>query len=191
MDAKYPKAFKSARYKDARQIIKNYFENSLNEDAVLEAINEFEKIEPESEFQENDKRASISALERALEGDFSELEELEIEECEIPNKPINIKGVDISIDPDLIVRDDVQVGAIKLHIAKGALSTEGQSIVAALLFRYTDEYIKQDGEEAECSLCFSIDIFRESLVPCPRSIKLRMKRIEAACEEIADRWGSL
>ena len=190
-DAKHPKEFIVTRYKDARTVIKNYIMNIDDEDYVLDSITELRGIETETDFQEQDRNLSIDCLESVLETDLTELEDYEIEPFERENKCLNIAGVDVSVNPDLVVRNGEEVGAIKLHLAKASLSPEGQKIVATLLYTYTKEFIVEEGETADPWLCISFDVFNESLEHCPTGVKLRLRRIEDACQEIALWWDKL
>jgi len=195
-DAKYPEKFIVTRYKDARDIITGFLSGEMDEDAVLESIDSLNDKESETEFQEQDNRLSAESLDSLLETNISILEDCTVEPFDGDNELVEISGVDISVNPDLIVtkmvNDELHFGAIKLHISKtNNLSDESQKIVAVLLYLFADKFIKGAGDKASLKLCFSFDVFKQSLESCPTSFKHRLKKIEAACEEIALWWDKL
>ena len=196
LDAKYPEKFIVTRYKDAREIIKQYLTNGFDEDIVLDAISGFEAIEPKNDFQEQDRDLSIASLEALLESDLSFLHGFEIKEHNDEKHLVKIKGVNISVNPDLIVLSEndgiVQKGAIKIHISKSnSLTDESQIIVALLVHNYMESYGIKKGEAVALKQCISFDVFKENAISAPTAIKLRLKRIATACEEIALWWDSL
>lgn len=197
-DAKYPAGYITARYKDAREAIKDYIRGVSDEDAILSRIDEFESAIPDSDWQENDNASSAEALKFLLDTDISCWEEFEIEPFEGENTLIEISGVGISVHPDLVVRmtdgASALVGLIKLHLAKNnELSEESQKIVAILLYQFAGQFIadETDGEIATPKCCISFDVFRRRSEYCPTAVKMRVRKIETACEEIALWWGKL
>lgn len=195
-DAKYPSNFIVTRYADARDFIKSYLQSGQDEDLVMSAIEDLEKRKPKTDFQEQDIALSIESLSLLLETDTSVLEGCEVSSFEGKNELVNIAGVDISVNPDLIIIKKVNgvpnVGAIKLHLSKSNfLSIESQKVVAVMLHDYTNKYLVGEGEVAKIKLSMSIDVFQQTIECSPSGFKLRMKNIEAACEEIALWWGTL
>ncbi|NML65172.1 hypothetical protein HHL22_08145 [Hymenobacter sp. RP-2-7] len=195
-DAKNPAKFITTRYTNARDVIKNYLIAGQDEDYVLESIKEIEEIEAKSDFQEQDKALSIESLELLLETDFAVLDECEIINFDDANKLIEIAGVNISVNPDLVltkrVGDITHIGAVKLHLSKSNLLTnESQKIVGVMLHDFTGKFLTKEGENPNPKLSMSIDVFQATIDCCPKSYTLRMRTIETACEEIALWWGKL
>jgi hypothetical protein len=197
-DAKYPAAFITTRYKDARELIKSYIQGNVGEDDVLAGIDAFNSTVATSDWQEQDNALSAELLELLLDTDISPWKELVISPYEGENTLLNIAGVGISINPDLIVKieDDqsTRIGLMKLHISKtNELSEESQKVVAALLYEFAVQIVidKTDGEEADPGCCISFDLFKQCSETCPSAFKMRMRKIEAACEEIALWWDKL
>ena len=195
-DAKYPSKFIVTRYTDARDIMKTYLRNGQEEDFVLKAIEDLEKKKPKTDFQEQDIALSIESLELLLETDTSVLEGYEVSCFEGVNELVKIVGVDVSVNPDLIltkkVGDIVNVGSVKLHLSKSnLLSNESQKVVAVMLQSFTSSYVVKKGEVANYKQSKSVDVFQRTIECCPTAFKLRMKNVEAACEEIALWWDTL
>ncbi len=193
-DAKYPEAFKTTRYKEARDVIMEYLITN-DENEVLLAIDKLKKKKTSTEFQEQDRKLSIKVLSDVLNMDLSFLKNTELSLFADKSHKLEICGVTVSISPDLFVtslKDKNLIGVIKLHISKNnKLSEEGQNIATLLLKHYTQEALADTGEIVSNKLCVSIDLFNNSTQYCPSATAQRFKRIESACEEIALRWDSL
>ncbi|MFN8263930.1 MAG: hypothetical protein U0T07_10410 [Chitinophagales bacterium] len=194
-DAKYPQKFIVTRYKEARDTIKQCLENGYGEDFVLNVIEELEDKECDTEFQKQDVALSIEALELFLDTDISSLSDFNFTPT-FGNELLNISNVDISVNPDLIVSKEISgkknIGAIKLHLSKNnTLSEESQKIVGAIIYTYTQDFLLKRRDVANPKLCISFDIFKQGIEICPSAYKMRMNRIEAACEEIALWWDRL
>lgn len=194
-DAKYPENYIVTRYKDARDTIKKYIIGGGDEDIILEKLDQLTEIKPDTDFQEQDLKLSIEALELFLDFDISALVGCEIHEYD-ENKFIKVSGVEISVNPDLIVKKKigkiVNVGSIKIHISKSnPLNSNSQKIVGVMLHNYINDYVLKKGEVANEKLNLSFDIFQNTFEYCPSAIKVRLRQIEAACEEINLWWEKL
>lgn len=196
IDAKYPQDFITARYKEVRESIKSFLINDRDEDIALAAIEDLKLKKVKTDFQEQDRNLSIESMEAILEIDLSELDGLNLSNHDDENKLIDIMGLDISVNPDIIITSNkgkiIQKGALKAHLSKtNQLSEEGQSLVAVLVHEYVSKFLLKKGEISSQKLCFSLDIFSETMLCCPKAYKLRLKRVEAACEEIVLWWATL
>ena len=195
-DAKYPSKFIVTRYADIRETITMYFQKGQDENILLSAIAKLEKKKPETEFQEQDIALSIESLEMLLETDTTALEGLDIEAFTSHNELVTISGVDISINPDMVLKkktgNKTNVGTAKIHLSKNNyLSLESQKIVAALLHDYTQKHISKEAETPNQKLSLSLDVFQQTIECSPTGFKVRMRNIEAACEEIALWWDKV
>jgi hypothetical protein len=192
-DAKHPPKVKITRYSDAR-LAAQAFLISGKKNVVMAAIRSIRAKPAESPFEANDIKNSEEALRRLLECDTSAFEGYSLEPFNTKNASITIAGVEISVQPDAIVRTEVKgqqyLGGVKMSIAKKSLSDECQKHVAMMLYEYISQKLSSADEKASGKLCFSFDVFKDSVVCCPGGIKQRMDRLEASCEEIALRWPS-
>lgn len=192
-DSKKPKLFVVKRYGDAREAIKNYFISGFDTDILNASIEAIEEKDPASEFQEQDQILSIELLEMMLDLDFPDLSGFSISVYDGENPKLEISGVDVSVNPDLIIRGDNRgqkmIGAIKLHISKNnKLNEEGAKNVATLLKEFVENHVAEDDEKVHLPFCFSVDTFGKSVITAPKSFKRRMTYISSACEEIALWW---
>ncbi|HEY4061167.1 MAG TPA: hypothetical protein VGM30_04665 [Puia sp.] len=197
-DAKYPQEYVTTRYKDAREHIKRYVCKGVDEDAILLVIDAFNSTVPETDFQKQDNDLSAEVLALMLDMDLGSLSNFDLKPFEGNNDLLEIAGVDVSVNPDLLITKDngaeTYVGAGKLHLSKSnQLSDESQKIVGVLLYRFTEDFIIPTIENSLAlpKLCFSIDLFAQTIECCPSSTKMRLRKIEDACEEIALWWNKL
>lgn len=195
-DAKYPSAFITTRYKDARDIIKGLIAKDHTISDISNFIADLKAKATSTDFQENDRTLSIAALEHLLSTDLTIFDDCDLRINENYDDTVTLQGVEISVFPDLFLTKTVSgkkhSGAVKIHISKeNALSEEGQNIVGVLLYMYAESFLSAKGLIPNTKLCFSLDVFNEKLHCCPVSYKARLNRIEAACEEIALWWDKL
>lgn len=195
-DAKYPQNFIVTRYGDAREAIKNYFVSDFDPEILNKAIEDHESKDCNSDFQEQDKALSIESLENALELELPDYSSIVISPYTGDNPRLEVSGVEISVNPDLMITGKIRnmniVGAIKFHISKSnQLDTEGSKNVATLLKEFLETYIVQNGEKVDLKYCISVDTFGKTIEQSPKSFKRRMQNISSACEEISLWWDKL
>jgi hypothetical protein len=104
---------------------------------------------------------------------------------------VYLSGVRIVVAPDVSLLErgtECRIGAIKLHFSRSApLSHEALQYAATLVYKC----LSDSGDSPTKSRCFNVDIFSQGIEIVPRAVKDRIKNLEAACEEIAERWPSL
>lgn len=67
------------------------------------------------------------------------------------------------------------------------LTQEARKYAATLLYAL----IETNGGTPLRTLCDSVDVFAAAYESAPRATKRRLEDVEAACEEIAERWPGL
>jgi hypothetical protein len=194
-----PKQAVVPQYQKANDPIRHFLSGGGTDvDGLIARINRIRNTPPRTDWQAADYRNTAKALEHFMDV------------CEaLPTKGIryerghgspprlDICGVSVSVRPDFLLyfekRGQPVIGALKIHFTqdKGrGLGKEGQQYVATLC----REWLKAHGPEDREPLythCFSLDVFRKSLVSAPSSFTKRMKEIEAACLDIALLWPTL
>lgn len=182
------------RYNGVGEAICNYLSGGMNGEVLLNAIAAIKARKADTDFKEEDIKLSVGILEKVPSLSLPDFKNLTISRFD-QYAAIKIEGVTINVNPDLIVRGILRnknvVGAIKLHVVKGALKREAQSFVALILHQFVDEFIKKDGELAKESLCYSLDVFSNQIEPSPRAVAKKITQIHSACREIASRWPSI
>ena len=193
-DQREPRPFVVNRYRQARKAIRAYLKTGgAQPELIAEMAELLEAAEPESNFAAQDARCSAEALEAFMElAEALALDDVYIERPSGPYPYLSVAGVGVSIRPDLILRGvDGRgrpfAGAIKIHIAKThPLSEEAGAYVATLLRRYLCQTESVGVSPAHCMV---LDVFSHRIHRAPRAFRRRMGAIEAACEEIGQRWG--
>lgn len=107
------------------------------------------------------------------------------------NADVTMGGVRIVVTPDVCFLErgtERRIGALKFHFPRTTtLDPDALRYVAALVFHY----LKEQRDSPQRRMCIAVDVFSERYESAPRSMTDRLKNVEAACEEIAERWPSL
>jgi hypothetical protein len=183
------------RYRFAKAAYVKYFTSRFSQAVIDEQIEMLSQLEVKSSFQENDRKASIEALQCCNNMSLPELSEYSLKP--VGNKKMTeIEGVEVKVNPNVIIRGTYRgrkfVGAIKFHIIKtNTLSDEAKKTVATLLHKFVEEHLKEEDEIAPPQFIYSIDIFSGKHETAPKSFKRRREDIVAACEEYAARWEKI
>lgn len=192
-DQKQPLDFISIRYSDARKAMVNYVIKGFNKSIIENEIEKLSQKETGTEFQENDVKTSIEALNCFLEINFPD-ELLKYKRIKnTKKKTLTIKEIVINVNPDIIIkgihRGKEFIGGIKFNIVKGhQLKDDDRKNVATLIHHLLEEEMN---ETPNLSFCISIDVFSKSFDCAPKSFKTRRKQIEYACEELSIVWDSV
>lgn len=106
-------------------------------------------------------------------------------------KYLNIKGVEISVAPDLLIKNkNGEYGCFKLHISKSnGLTKEGQLNVNVLLDHFNSEILQLKVPNKKISASF--DVFLKTIEFSPGSTAMRLRKIEDTCEEIGLWWDKV
>jgi hypothetical protein len=190
-DQKYPSNFIVSQYKEAREAIIKYILKDYDENIIIEAI---EKIKNSITLKENDIENSILALNEILNNNLPDFSNFKKQRCKDNNPKIVIAGLEISVNPDIVVRNGKKVGCLKTHVIKteqNRLNKDASEYVGVLLYQYAQNNLLKDGESVDPNLCISIDCFGNSHETAPKAVTRRLSNIQAACEEIVLRWDSV
>jgi hypothetical protein len=195
-DAKYPKDVMVIYYDEPCKVLKQYYANGFDPHFLETEIERFKESEVDSDWAEKRKTSWIRLLEKVLDEARSPLEKFSITSHTSKGKYIEVAGVGISACPDLIIQKGkdgkVKTGAVKFVFSKEPkLSLKGQQIVSEILFRYVNEYVVANPDEADKRHCFSFDPIQQTKGASPVSSKRLAKEIEDTCKEIAERWALL
>lgn len=195
---KYPEESKygSTAHYDARKAIIRYLCSGFKDKAINLCIKKLEKAVPKSEYQKNMFLASIEALNNVLNSDSID-KNLSFAAYNGDNPKIEINGVSISVNPDVVVlssnRNGISFGALKIHLSKSfTLTEESSKYVAALLYYFMDNTSCHGiTHPLKASNCISYDAFTDRAIVCPNSTKRRIGDIEACCANIASIWDGI
>lgn len=197
-DQKEPLEFMVTRYKIAKLAMIDYLRSNYDVDIIDKAIEALRRKKCITDFEKNDKKTSIEALESFLEIKFPE--QLLDFKLSKPTKRLKLieSKLQVNVNPELVIegiyRKKQVLGAIKIHISKNNLLTEDmQKNVSTLLHKVVEENILIDSKKEIVYLdfCLSIDVFNQSVHCAPKSYKRRRKIIGFACDEINLIWDSI
>ncbi|WP_053004309.1 hypothetical protein [Flavobacterium sp. ABG] len=190
-DQKYPSSFIVSQYREAKEAIIKYIIKDYDETVILEAI---DKIKKSTILKEQEIENSVLALNEALKTNLPNLSPFKKTRSKDDNPKININGLEISVSPDIVVKNGNKIGCIKTHVIKteqNRLTQEASLYVGVLLHQYTEANLLEKEQSADVNLCISIDCFGNSHETAPKAIARRLSNIQAACEEIVLRWDSV
>jgi hypothetical protein len=197
-DQKYPAVFQTGRYREAERRITDFLCRGDCDDAPLlqavEALVASGEAEPHLAQQRllcAEAIASFVAVARSLP-----LSGLRAQAGAARPPRLPMAGVEVSIRPEVLLagvdRAGGEVrGGLKLYFSKThPLSPESGQYVAIMLYRYLADAWGAAGRVLPRH-CLVLDVFRGALYRAPEAYRRRLKQIEAACGEIAERWERL
>ncbi len=112
-----------------------------------------------------------------------------------PVKSTFIKGVEITVSPDIVFTMDYQgrkyIGGVKIHLSKGnVFDTKELKIVATILHKYISEIADEYEAIPLSEICYSMDVFGERIVSSPKRREMILSQIENICEEVKRFWNA-
>jgi hypothetical protein len=195
---KNPPTVMVARYALAKSRIKKAIERRGDINPILEGIEQLKKRKPETDWQINDRKVSLEAMERfvimKLPNILKEMDEFEVLK-KFEFKSFVFSGVNILVSPDIIVRGSIggkkYIGAVKLHVSKsGAFDVEQSKYVATCIYNYLKSMVKDEDLIVLPQLCFSLDVFADTIISAPKNIDYVNVRIAEYCKEIIKLWDA-
>jgi hypothetical protein len=196
-DRKYPTEYKGMYYKEAAESIAQVIASNLedvaalgNQKLVLEQI-VTDKIGTQRRIQSNID---------ALEGFETMLDKIELYGCaaelgaHAPQK-LKFYGVEVSVRPEVILKRDGKssqlIGAMKLHFPRQfPLNDVAAGFVSAVLQEWCRNCMADHGLP-QGDFCAVVDVGSRSFFPGVKATAMRLKQVEAACQNIAALWPSI
>lgn len=152
-----------------------------------------------STFKMNDAQLCIEAINSfsAISGN-KELSAITFQptQARLPN--LQIEGVDVSINPDLISYRAKPlgqcVGGVMFQTSKAVAAANWRADhsrnVSTLLWLLAERHLSALGE-IDRKLCLTIDVFGKTITPAPANYKRKINDLEAACAEISALWDRI
>jgi hypothetical protein len=195
-DQKYGNPPAVPRYRQAIDPIENFL-LTRNAASLRQAAQRIRQIPPTSDWTADDNQNTADALEAFLAmADRLPMDTATFQRGDNTSAKFLIAGVEISMRPEFFIRftkkNTDYIGALKIHFIRtesSALSEKGSQYVATVLHQWLES--RFDNPVPSRAHCFSMDVFRQSIVSAPQSFSKRMEDVTAACEEIAVRWAAL
>lgn len=143
----------------------------------------------------NSIEAIESFLKMKLPEDFTILDK---EKYAYLNEPLRVFGVWVKVTPNVIfktkIKDQIVIGAIKLHSAKTShFNKLRMKIVAHLLKKFLERLLKdnKDGHLILPKYCLCVDVFAQSLESAPVGTDEPNLKLERASLEYIKKWGEI
>ncbi len=197
-EAKFPPLFITKRYEEACDAMVNYFTAGRDMKPVLQKLEEVYARKGRTPFEQQTDQLTIQALETFYENadNLTLPDEFTGQSGLHKNLPLAvIGGTEVSIRPEILILHPSPkgpvIGAVKLYLSKmHPLTTEAADYVGALVRHQMQEvYTKSPKVNPKC--CLVYDVFANILHVAPTAYKTRFRDVEAACVEIASRWGDI
>lgn len=161
---------------------------------VYRRIDKLYKSTPKSAWALQNNQLSAEALEVFLT--FSDEIDLSRFELFRPGQTLPlmpIAGVGVSVKPAVLLRvpgETAPVGAIHVYVSKlFAFDDDAGAYASTVLHQFVERMLSEENVDPSNSCV--IDVFARQVHVGPRSYKKRRKDLEAACEEIAQRWSAV
>lgn len=192
-DQKQPRDVIVARYGDVYAAVAECLARNGDVSAVHDRLEQLYKAVPKTTWEAQDKQLSAEALEAFL----TFVDEIDLSGFEVTrpgDTPLmQVAGVGVSVRPELLLRasgDTQPTGAVKLYVSKlFAFDDKSGAYATTILHQFMDDVVSS--HRAQPNGCLVVDIFERRVHVTPRAYKKRRKDIEAACEEIAQRWAAV
>lgn len=165
---------------------------------VLLGIEQLKAKKTETDWQVNDKKVSLEAMERVIKLKLPNLlQDLDSYEI-LPKFPFNyfiFSGVNIIVSPDLIVKGTIggktYIGAVKIHVSKSTpFAADESKYVGTCIYNYLSSFVKDEDIIVLPELCLCIDVFADSIISAPKNIDYVNSKLGEYCLEIIKIWDA-
>lgn len=188
-----------ARYGLAKARFRKSLASKGDISPVLLGIEQLKAKKAETDWQANDKKISLEAMERFIKLKLPTLlQNLDSYEI-LPKFPANsfiFSGIDIILSPDLIVRGKIgektYIGALKIHVSKSSpFSINESEYVSTCIYNYLYKFASEVNAIVLPELCLCIDVFADSIVSAPKDISYLNLKLKSYCEDIIRIWDNV
>lgn len=198
-EQKYPpEVFITGIYNDAFDPIVNFFtRDDLDPEGLHRAIQHLSQKPTFNDHQTSTLQNNIRALQQLLKTvDDLPFEGLTFRAGKERADLLTIGRVSVSVRPELEIvapqrRGGTKYGLLKLYLGKThPLDDESGKLIATTVHQYAEQRFG-GAASVDQRRCYVLDVFQRRLFVAPKGVIVCRQEIQAACEEIADRWASL
>ena len=198
MEQKFPADYITTRYKEALDLIVDFFVDADHDDEPIhQAIKRIQARPALNANQLTTRNVNIQVLKHLLKSkDKLPLANYVFRRASEQSALLRIGGVDISVRPELeIVATErggtVSYGLLKLYLGKTyPLDETTAAYVATTVHQYGETHLVPPSSVCQ-KHCYVFDVFQERIYAAPKNFKQRRGDVEADCEEISAQWSSL
>jgi hypothetical protein len=195
-EQKRPNDFQVIYYQPAQDAIVEFLVSSASDESILEqAMDRLDSLDPKNDYQERRWPNNVEAIQSFL----NFYEDIDFESLNAVAGPsdqprLTFSNISLSIRPDILLSGNLTrygdvIGAVKLYFTKDEelfLTSQSGQCSTSLLYQFLSEYHPQ--RRPLPRLCFTIDVFGQTVHTAPRSYRRLLNEVSEACEEIAVRW---
>jgi hypothetical protein len=186
-EQKDPKNYVVPRYRAAQDAIVEYLVTRSERDLMV-ARRRLASAGPKSPWDAQRRKLCIEAIGAFIEVfDAVDLDDFVCTQGPRKPNPLVIRGVDVSVRPEVIIKDSKGMGGLKLYFGKNTRLGEAGPYVATTVH----QYLQGIAEESPARLCLVIDVFARQVVTASSATRRLRGDVGAACGEIADRWDDI
>ena len=189
------KDFMKKRYQPVRSVIPKFFKSGYDTKIIDRLIDKTQNEYANTTWVENDQTNTILALKSLKDSQLPDLSDYDFINDAEKIQSINLSGVEVSIKPELYLRNKFsnKIGALKIHIAKTPDNRldEISRQYAATIIRYGFIEHEYKVNEIDNNACICLDIFKMNYSTAPVAYVRSIDALSAACEEISLRWDSI
>lgn len=191
-----PSPYVTSRYEDARRVLAQHLSEPSRERKQLLRMGAVLRDRAAELSADDDRRKSLLASARAVEAFADIADRLKVKNAIATtgarrNADLVVAGVRVVVCPDVAFLErgtERRVGGAKFHFpVANRLTTEALRYAAAMLYAHHEHR----GDSPRRDACIAVDVMAGEFESAPRAMKERMKNVEAACQEIAERWPLL
>lgn len=189
-----PNLFKVPRYQATKASIKKSISLKGSLDPIHETIKALEEKKTTTDWQLNDKKVSLEALQRFINIKVPSLiKKIDYAVFKPKKGTLEISDVDIIVSPEVVIKGKWQgqniLGGVKIHISKTKPFDLAQSkYVAAVIYKYLKDEVADKDDIVVPELCLCLDVFNGRLVPSPDLPEKFIADIKKLCGEIKLLW---
>ena len=186
-------AFTAQRYSAAKNVVLRYFKSGYDNAILDAAVNRIKAKTPITEWEKNDNKNSVLALESMKGTPFPNLTNYTINSNVLNIKQMILGGITVYLKPEICVQNNKTgaYGLFKMHFSKNNALEEKNRIYAATLLKFALINSGYKVKEIEAKLCMSHDVFLGEYNPSSKTYIRIIREMEAACREIASSWDRI
>lgn len=191
-----PLPFITTRYEPARRLLVRHFSDPSRPPKQLSRMAAGLRDRAAPLPDDDDSGSSLIASARAVEAFAKIADRVKVNNVIAVAGPrrqadMTFSGVRVVVCPDVSFLErgtERRVGALKFHFSvTNRLDIEALRYGAAILHAF----LENQGERPKRAACVAVDVMAAQHELAPRAMKDRIKNLEAACQEIAERWPVL
>lgn len=198
-EQKRPNDFQVIYYQPAQDAIVEFLVSGASDESILEqAMNRLNSLDPRNDYEERRWPNNVEALQSFL----NFYEDVDFEGLNVvagpPDQPrLTFSNISLSIRPEILLSGTLTrygdvIGAVKLYFTKDEglfLTPQSGQYPTSLIYHFLSEH--HTHRRSLPRLCFTVDVFGQTVHTAPRSYRRLLNEVSAACEEIELRWSQI